>query len=673
MAKALSTCRGSTPRRTVDNSMSDREQLRQEIDQHLEAGRWNRAQAGLERLWAEHAGPALAGYVAAACERLRGPLRFHPLRVAVLRSFTVEPVLPLLRATAAVHRLDLTVKAGEFNAYAQELLDPQSWLYAWAPDAVILAAETQSLAPALWEGCGGASEIRSTVDRVLQEYCEWLRVFRSRSHAYVLLHTLEQPAQPARGILDCQEPGGQAEAIREINAGLCRLAAESAGVHILDYDGLAANCGRARWRDEQRWATVKLPLRPEGMLALAAEWVRYLCPIAGRSAKVLAVDLDGTLWGGVAGEDGPDGIRADREYPGIAWWNVQRALLDVKGRGILLAVCSKNNREDAAAVFRGHPEMPVRLEDFAAERINWADKPSNLREIAAELNVGIESIAFLDDNPAERERVRRELPEVTVIDLPDDPMGFAPALRACPELERLAVLEEDAGRSRYYAEQRQRAAALSGAASVEDYYRSLRQQVEIAPVTPATLARAAQLTQKTNQFNVTTRRYSEQALAAMAETPGWDVYTVRVKDRFGDNGLVGVMITRPWPGGADAEAGGCEIDTFLLSCRVISRTVESAMLAFLVEECRARGLAKLSGWFLPTAKNAPAADIYRKHGFEIAGTSGAGTHWTLDLARAAVACPEWIELSVVPRAGHGAPLRATPPPPEFIAERANAQ
>src|SRR5579883_154726 len=174
MAKALSTCRGSSLRRTVDNSMSDREQLRQEIDQHLEAGRWNRAQAGLERLWAEHAGPALAGYAAAACERLR---------VAVLRSFTVEPVLPLLRATAAVHRLDLTVKAGEFNAYAQELLDPQSWLYAWAPDAVILAAETQSLAPALWEGCGGASEIRSTVDRVLQEYCEWLRVFRSRSHS----------------------------------------------------------------------------------------------------------------------------------------------------------------------------------------------------------------------------------------------------------------------------------------------------------------------------------------------------------------------------------------------------------------------------------------------------------------------------------------------------------
>ncbi len=649
--------------------MTDRDQLRQEIDQHLEAGRWHGAQAGLERLWAAHAGPALAGYVAAACERLRGHLRFHPLRVAVLRSFTVEPVLPLLRAAAAVHRLDLTVRAGEFNAYAQELLDPRSWLYGWAPDAVILAAETQSLAPALWEGRGAddPSALRASANGVLEEYRAWLQMFRSRSRAYVLVHTLEQPAQPARGILDCQAPGGQAETIREINARLRSIAAESAGVHVLDYDALAANCGRARWRDEQRWATVKLPLRPEGMLALAAEWVRYLCPIAGRSAKVLAVDLDQTLWGGVAGEDGPGGVRAGREYPGIAWWNLQRALLDVKRRGVLLAVCSKNNRQDAVEVFRAHPEMPVRLEDFAAERINWADKPSNLREIAAELNVGLESVAFLDDNPAERERVRRELPEVTVIDLPDDPMGFAPALRACPELERLAVLEEDAGRSRYYAEQRQRAAALTAAASVDDYYRSLRQRVEIAPVTAATLARAAQLTQKANQLNFTTRRYSEQALAALAATPGWDVYTVRVQDRFGDNGLVGVMITRP------AEPGACEIDTFLLSCRVISRTVESAMLAFLVEECRARGLAQLGGWFLPTAKNAPAADVYGKHGFEIAATDAGGTHWTLDVARAAVVCPEWIELPAMPRAADGRPRPVWSPAPEFPAERAKAR
>jgi FkbH-like protein len=624
--------------------MTDRDQLRQEIDQHLDSARFPAAQAALERLWKTHASAALAGYVAGRYERLRGQTAFHPVRVAVLRSFTVEPVLPLLRAQAFTQRLDVTVKAGEFNAYAQELLDPGSWVYGFGPDAVLLAVQTQDVAPELWDGFADLThdEVRDSIQRVLDEFHGWIRCFRSRSQAHLIVHSLELPACPAQGILDSQSGGGQLDAIRAINAGIRRAAAEYPGVHVFDYDALSAASGRMQWRDEQRWATVKLPLRADSMLALAREWVRYLCPIAGRVAKVLAVDLDNTLWGGVIGEDGVSGIQVDREHPGLAFWSVQRALLDIERRGILLAICSKNNRADAMEAFRSHPGMPLQPEDFAAERINWADKPANLREIAAELNVGIDSIAFLDDNPAERERVRQELPEVTVIDLPADPMGFAAALRACPVLERLAVLREDAERSRYYAEQRERAAAHDAATSVEDFYRSLAQQVEIAPVSAATLARAAQLTQKTNQFNATTRRYSEAQVSEIAASPGCGAYTVRVRDRFGDNGLVGVMITR------EAEAGVAEIDTFLLSCRVISRTVETAMLSFLVNEARARGQAELRGWFLPTAKNAPAADLFRRHGFELRSSTATGSCWSLRLADAAVTCPDWIALTAEP-------------------------
>jgi FkbH-like protein len=628
--------------------MTERDQLRRQIEDDLAARRFAAAQRGMERLWSAHGSAALAGFVNAHYESLRGHAVFYPLRVAVLRSFTVEPVLPLLRATAWTERLDVTVRVGEFNAYAPELLDPASWVQDFAPDAIILAVQTRDVAPELWDGFADRTpdEVRATVERVLEDFRNWVRVFRSRSHAYLLLHTLELPEQPSRGILDTQAEGGQADAIRAINDGMRRLAGEFRGVYVFDYDALAARHGRSGWRDEQRFATIKLPLRAESMLALAREWVRYLCPMAGRSAKVLAVDLDNTLWGGVVGEEGVAGIHADREHPGIAWWNVQRALLDMKRRGILLAVCSKNNREDAVDAFRAHPGMPLRLEDFAAERINWLDKPSNLREIAAELNVGVDSIAFLDDNPTERDRVRRELPEVTVIDLPADPLGFAASIRACPVLERLAVSQEDADRSRYYAEQRRRVTAQESAANIEEFYRSLFQKVEIARLSAFSLARAAQLTQKTNQFNVTTRRYSEPQIALLSETPGCDVYTVRVLDRFGDNGLVGVMITR------EAEPGICEIDTFLLSCRVIARTVETAMLSFLVEESRSRGVTALRGWFLPTAKNAPASDLYRKHGFDTFAEADSGTCWTLDLRRAVFACPEWIELSAPPaRAG----------------------
>jgi FkbH-like protein len=620
---------------------TDRDQIRHQIDAHLAAAEWVEARGALERLWDSYASAGLAGYVAMRFDRMREQLPFYRCRVAILRSFTVEPVVPLLRACAWVNRIELTAKVGEFNAYAQEVLDPESWVYRDDADAIILAIQTQDIAPALWDAYAdaGPDEIRATVDRVLEDYRAWIRTLRSRTPAYILVHSLELPVRPSRGILDAQSFEGQAQAIRSINTGLRQIASEFSGVHIFDYDTLVASYGRGRWRDEQRWATVKLPMRADAMLPLADEWVRHLAPVAGRICKVLVTDLDNTLWGGVIGEDGISGIKIDREHPGIAYWNVQRALLDVKRRGVLLAISSKNHREDALEAFRVHPGMLLKHEDFAAERINWCDKPSCLREIAAELNMGLESLAFLDDNPAERERVRRETPEVTVIDLPADPMGFAEAVRRSPVLERLSISAEDAERSRYYAEQRVRAAALGSASNVEEFYRSLRQEVEIAPVNSATLARAAQLTQKTNQFNVTTRRYSEQRLAELAETAGWAVHTVRVKDRFGDNGLVGVMVT-------STEGSVCEIDTFLLSCRVISRTIETAMLAFLAAATRSRGLTAVCGWFLPTAKNGPAADFYRKHGFQLCSTTEAGTLWSLDLSQVEVDCPDWIQLTV---------------------------
>ena len=617
----------------------DRDQIRGDIERHLYTGEWTRARAALERLWNCHASAALAPYVSASFERLRGHLEFRQCRVAILRSFTLDPVVPLARAAAWVNGIELSAEIGEFNAYAQELHDPESWLYQYSPDATILAVQTEDLAPALWEDSADLSEaaLRETVRRVLDDFEGWFRAFRSRSAAYLVVHTLEVPCTLNRGILDAQSVFGQAEAIREINSGLRRLAAESRGVHVLDYDALVAAHGKARWRDEHKWATVKMPLRAECMPALANEWVRYLAPVCGRSSKVLVCDLDNTLWGGVVGEIGIDGIRVDREYPGVAYRKVQRALLDLKRRGIILAIASKNNREDAVDALCRHPGMLLRPEDFAAERINWCDKAQSLREIAAELNVGLDTLAFLDDNPVERERIKTELPEVTVLELPADPMGFAEVLRGHPALERIAVSTEDSERSRYYVEGRSREAARSSARSIEEFYRSLEQEVEIVPAANAALARAAQLTQKTNQFNLTTRRYREPQLIELREQPGWDLYTVRVKDRFGDNGLVGVMLTR-------TAGETCEIDTFLLSCRVISRTVETAMLAFLAAECRAREVRTLCGWFLPTAKNAPASDFYSRHGFECSATTEAGTLWSVDPGRAAIECPAWIRL-----------------------------
>lgn len=615
------------------------EDLRKEIDRLIAADAPAEAERCLARLWHREAGPSAAGFVVPRYERLQASLRLISARLFILRSFTVEPVVPLLRAAAFANGIQLHSEVGDFNAYAQEMLDPTSRLYHFAPDVVILAVQTRDVAPELWDKYPdlSVSEVREAMDRVIGHFRNSIEAFRSHSKAHLIMHTLEVPAHPCEEVMENQVQGGQSAVIQEINQALRRIAGEQSGVYILDYDALVARHGRLPWHDERKWLTLRLPIASPYLMTMAGEWLRFLHPVLGRVCKVLVTDLDNTLWGGVIGENGLEGIQVGTEYPGASYRALQRVMLDLYRRGIILAICSKNNVADAMEVLEQHPGMLLRPEHFAALRINWDDKAQNLRDIAAELNVGRDSLAFLDDNPVERARINDELPEVTVIDLPSDPSWFAQALRAVPVFERLAISSEDRERGRYYGEQRQRVESQRNATSLEDFLRSLQQEVEVAPVTAEMLIRVAQLTQKTNQFNLTTRRYSEQQIAELAAASHWSVYSIRVKDRFGDNGIVGVMITH--------DAGKvCEIDTFLLSCRVIGRTIETALLSILVERARAHGMEQLQGWFLPTKKNAPAQGFYATHNFQCVTQEERGTLWSLDLKEAKSVCPDWIRL-----------------------------
>jgi FkbH-like protein len=620
--------------------MSDPRNQRQQIEDHIAREEWFAARDALIALWRQQASPATANFVIARFEKLRGQLPMTPCRLALLRSFTVEPLVPLLRAGAFAAGIELSVQVGDFNAHAQEIFNPDSKLYRFSPDVVILAVQTRDAAPELWGSFTSLSpsEIESVVDRVVNSFGDWVQAFRLHSQSHLILHGLELPLFSAQGALDAQLLAGQTAAIERINRALRQLTGAHRGVYFLDYDAVISRFGRARWHDERRWLTMRLPMTVDAFTELTAEWLRFLHPLAGRVCKALVADLDNTLWGGVIGEDGMEGIKLGAEYPGADFQALQRAMLDLYHRGIILAINSKNNEADAMAAIESHPGMILRPRHFAALRINWQDKAQNLREIAAELNIGLDAVAFLDDNPVERSRVRQEFPEVTVIELPNDSKDYAATLRNCAVFERLTFSAEDRERGRHYAEQRQRAELQTRATSIEDFYHSLEQEVEIEPVTPITLTRAAQLTQKTNQFNLTTRRYSEQRIAEMARSNEWRVYTAHVKDRFGDHGLVGVMITK---------AGGdvWEIDTFLLSCRVIGRTVETALLAFLADEARNAGARQLQGWFLPTKKNAPAKSFYADHGFQIIEESGDGNLYSLNLQKSQLVCPEWIKLS----------------------------
>ena len=628
-SSAMATAPVPTEARTRERSF---------IEQLLSLGS-PEAAAHLAAYWRREKSPAAAHFVVNGYEKLLPQMHLVVCRLAILRSFTVEPLVPLLRAAAFSAGIHLQTRVSDYNVYVQEILDPQSRLYEFRPDAVILAVQTADVAPRLWHSWSDmTSEERAGImDDVASRFRSWIKAFRTHCQADLIVHNLQLPSVSARGLLDAQCLDGQQDAIVEINRRLRQIAASYSGVHILDYDGLVARHGRSRWTDENKRLAMSLPIATANLIHLCDEWMRFLHPVTGKIAKAIVVDLDNTLWGGLLGEDGKMGIHAGPEYPGAIYREVQRALLDLRNRGILLAIASKNDPEEALDVLATHPDMLLRPHHFAALRIGWQEKSQSLREIALELNIGVDMLAFLDDNPVERQRIATELPEATVIELPNEPLGLAKALRDCPAFERLSLSEEDLRRGQYYKDQRQREDLQRASASPEEFFRSLQQVVEIAPLNASNARRVAQLTQKTNQFNLTSRRYTEQEIGALAGSSDVKVFAMRVKDVYNDNGIVGVAILRK-------QGSVCEIETFLLSCRIIGRTVETAFLSFLCDYARTSGAATLKGWFLPTKKNAPARDFYPRHGFSLVAQTESGSSYQFDLSAGVIARPEWIQV-----------------------------
>jgi len=586
-----------------------RSNLRDAIDTRIAAGDTAAALRLLSDLLRTEPTSATAAFAVSRYESLRNSENFSSYRLAILRSFTLEPVIPLLKAAAFSYGIALEVQLGDFNAYPQELLDPKSTLYSFAPDTVILAVEGRDLTSA---------NSHSPASSLAESLQAWIATFRGNSAANLVVHNL----RPA--------PGVPHESIDCMNQDLQQICQNHYGVYLLDYSSLAARF--ADWHDETKWVAARMPIRASRLPHLVNEWLRFVVPLAGRAAKVLVTDLDNTLWRGVVGEDGIDGIRIDPEFG-----SVQRVLLDLQQQGLLLAICSKNNSEDAMGVLLQHPRMILRPEHFASMRINWGDKAQNLREIAAELNLGLDSFAFLDDSPRERALIRAALPQVTVIELSSEPTGYAGTIRESPPLSRIASTSEDRRRTELYARENRRSTEEISFPTKEDFLRSLEQEVEVSRACAATIPRISQLTQKTNQFNLTTHRYTEAQIAEIAARPGWQVLSLRAQDRFGDHGIVGVAITHD-------DGDICEIDSLLLSCRVFARGIETALLSYIASCASTRGIKSLRGYFIVTRKNAPAQNFYAQHGFTQAGDAN-GSLWHLRLEDTQIACPEWIKLS----------------------------
>jgi FkbH-like protein len=545
-----------------------------------------------------------------------------PFRLAVLSNSTIDLVVPALVASAARHGIALEVIQPSYDQVAQEALTPDSKVNRSKPDAVLLALDYRALPLKL--SLGDAEASSATVQGVIG-YLQALRGgIKANSNAVCIFQSFAPPVETLFGSLDRALKGTLRNLIDAINRELAEYVSGSGDV-LLDVAALAETVGLADWHNTQLWNMAKFSFSDELIPLYADHVARTLAAIRGGGAKVLILDLDNTIWGGVIGDDGLDGIQvAQGDARGEAHLAVQRLALDLRQRGILLAVSSKNTDEVARMPFEEHPEMLLKLEHIAVFQANWNDKATNIQAIAEELSLGLDSMVFLDDNPAERGLVRKLLPEVAVPELPEDPAYYARTLAAAGYFEAVAFANEDLKRAGFYQDNAKRASLQKQVGGVDAYLASLDMTITFQPFDATGRARIVQLINKSNQYNLTTRRYTDPEVTAAENDPEVFTLQARLADIFGDNGMISVVICRP------AEAGAWEIDTWLMSCRVLGRKVEHMVLREVLRHANAAGIHKLIGIHRPTDRNKLVADHYARLGFTKVGEEESGsTRWEL--------------------------------------------
>jgi FkbH-like protein len=556
---------------------------------------------------------------------------FTPLRMAVLASHTVDHLLPGIRVAALQRQVGVSLYLAPYGLYRQALLGDDPALKAFAPQVILLALDALDSPP----GCAlhaSAEEAEHAVQARVEELRLLWRQARERYGAQVIQQTLV-PAGPALfGHFDALVPGSPRALLERLNAKIRRAARED-GVLLMDLAWSAA-CGQYGdgLADPVRWHQAKQLVSPIWAPLYGEHVARIAAAVVGRSRKCLVLDLDNTLWGGVVGDDGVDGLYLGQgSATGEAFLAFQRYAAQLARRGVILAVCSKNDIQVAEAAFE-HPEMALERSDIAVFMANWEDKASNLRRIAEQLNIGLDSLVFVDDNPAERDIVRRELPQVAVPELPDDVADYPARVAAGGYFEAIAFTADDSARVQTYRANSERQAALGQATDMVGYLKGLQMVMQARPIGAAELARATQLINKTNQFNLSTRRYSEVQVQQLANTPGAVALSLRLTDKFGDNGLISVVLARP-----DAACASDElfIDTWLMSCRVLGRQAEQAALQVLARHAADAGYSALIGEYRPSERNAMVAEHYPQLGFAQAPNpdpASTATLWRYPLA-----------------------------------------
>jgi len=547
-----------------------------------------------------------------------------PFRLAVLSNSTIDLLVPALVASAARHGIALEVVTPSYDQVAQEALTPDSKVNSSRPDAVLFALDYRALPLRL---ALGDTEVAAAGVAGAVGYLEALRNgIKAGSNAVCIFQTFAPPVETLFGSLDRALPGTVRNLIDGINRALAELLLGSGDV-LLDVASLAETVGLAEWHNTSLWNLGKFSFSDEFIPLYGDHVARTIGALRGKSRKALILDLDNTVWGGVIGDDGLEGIQiAQGDARGEAHLAVQRMALDLRRRGIVLAVSSKNTDEVAREPFEKHPEMLLKLDHIAVFQANWSDKATNIQAIAEELSLGLDAMVFLDDNPVERGLVRKLLPQVAVPELPEEPAYYTRTLAAAGYFEATAFASEDLKRAGFYQDNAKRAGLQKQVGGVDAYLSSLDMTITFQPFDATGRARIVQLINKSNQYNLTTRRYTDPEIAEAELDQEVFTLQVRLADIFGDNGMISVVICRP------AGAGVWEIDTWLMSCRVLGRKVEHMVLGEILQHARAAGMHTLRGTYRPSERNKLVVEHYAKVGFAKVEEQDSGiTRWELSV------------------------------------------
>lgn len=545
------------------------------------------------------------------------------LRVAILGFCTTQYYAGVLRGLGKAAAFPITTYEPEYDTAYQTVLDENSPLYGFGPDFIVFLTAVQALRSVLLAAEGAQRE--ELAERETERLCSLVTHVCDRTDATVLINEFVVPYERPWGNLTRRIDGSLPNLVQRINERLREVAQQRENVYTLDLDYIASWRGKQRWFDERLWFYSKSFCHPEALPDVAGQTIDFFRAMKGDVLKCIALDLDNTLWGGTIGDDGLEGIRLGELGDGEAYTHFQTWLKELGTRGLLLAVCSKNDPERAREPFQQHSDMVLTEANISCFVANWDDKAANLRLLAERLNIGLDSIVFLDDSPFERNLVRELLPEVCVPEMPTDPSDFVPYLESLNLFETAQFSEEDRRRAELYRANALRNNEQARFTSVNDYLISLEMEAGFERFDENHLPRVSQLVQRTNQFNLTTIRHSPAELKQFAESSDYFPFYVTLSDRFGDNGLISVVIGR-----RDGEQ--LEIVTWLMSCRVVSRRVEEFVLDQFVDIARDEGLTQLRGRYIPTAKNSLVSTLYQALGFRLTETLPDGsTTWHLDL------------------------------------------